>query len=183
MLQTVARWVREQSSSDGKRRLSRISRIPPRDYCLITAGVLIAEATKLIFTTFSLISLTREQVLHCGDWRHPSGVARAASGWILALRNWGWFIPCKMQVADTKGSEADAQALLCCRRISMTKGQSQYLWEFKPRCSPCVLEESWQARTDHLPSSMHQGLRTPYRGACSTSLQLSPLPWWRLHVG
>lgn len=100
MLQTVARWVREQSSSDGKRRLSWISRIPPRDSCLITAGALIAEATKLIFTTFSLISLTREQVLHCGDWRHPSGAARAASGWISALKHWGWFIPCKMQVAD-----------------------------------------------------------------------------------
>lgn len=58
---------REESGSDGKRRLLRISRIPPRDRRLITARTLIAEATKLGFTTLFLISLTREQILQRSD--------------------------------------------------------------------------------------------------------------------
>lgn len=84
---------REESGGDGKR-LLQISRIPPCDQCLITARMVIAEATKLVFTSLSLISLTREQILQCCDWGHPSGAAHAAIWRILALKNWVWFILC-----------------------------------------------------------------------------------------
>jgi len=112
-----------ESSSDGKRRLLQISRMPPRDQGLITARMLIAGATKRVFTSPSLISPTREQILQCYDWRHPSGAVQAAIWRVPAPKNWSQFILCEMQVADTKylGLEAHVQALLCCRGCSMTK--------------------------------------------------------------
>lgn len=64
ILQTVARQERgARAALMGKEDY----RTPPRDQHLITARTLIAEATKLIFTTLSLISLAREQILHCSD--------------------------------------------------------------------------------------------------------------------
>lgn len=124
---------REESSSDGKRRLQNTSMWPMSYHC----QNLDSRSNKTNFYySFPYLSCKRAdsllQWLKASQWSWC-----AAIRWILALKNWGWFILCKMQGADTAwlGFEPDAQTLLCCRGCSMTKDERKYLGEFKTHCS------------------------------------------------
>lgn len=120
---------REESRSDGKRRLQNTSTWPTSYHC----QNLDSRSNKTNFY-YSFPYLSCKRVDSSLQWRKASQWSWcAAIRWILALKNWGWFTLCKMQGADITwlGFEPGAQTLLCCRGCSMTKDERKYLWEFK----------------------------------------------------
>lgn len=126
-------WEREERSSDGKRRLQNTSTWPTSYHC----QNLDSRSNKTNFYySFPYLSCKRAdsslQWLKASQWSWC-----AAIRWILALKNWGRFLLCKMQGADNAwlGFEPDAQTLLCCRGCSVNKGERKYIWEFKTHCS------------------------------------------------
>lgn len=128
-------------------------RTPPCDQHLITARTLIAEATKLIFTTLPLISLAREQILHCSDWRHPSGADVLLSG-----EFWPWRTEAGSYCARCKGlilSDRDLNEMhkLCSaaedalwQKVRGNTSESSKRTVLTP-----LAEELWQTREDHPP--------------------------------
>lgn len=148
MLQTVARKERgRRAALMGKEDY----RTPPRDQHLITARTFTAEATKLIFTTLSLISLAREQILHCSDWRHPSGADVLLSG-----EFWPWRTEAGSYCARCKGLILPGWDLNQMHKLSSAvedapwqKVRGNTSESSKHTVLAPLTEELWQAREDH----------------------------------